>query len=403
MIVGATGLIGLGFHTYNILKRPGELDALNLFYGAPIGAPAALTLAGLYGVIAGEMLSGRDYVRTRLPRHTAGLIAFSLMGTIAEAGLLHFRGKFQNPVMYAPVTIPPLAAVGDRRGRAVAARGRRCRAAAQGDGAARDRRPDVPRLRNSPQHGRLAQLEPDDPARTAAARAARLSRHRRRRSRHPPAAREGAAMSEFRTPYPTYDVLDKWDSPSWNDQTREAVRARLEEVPERRFLSAQQWSLLEAIADRLVPQPDREEPVPIVPWIDDMLHQGPRSRLSLCRHAADARRLAAGSRRDRRRSAQSPRQMLRGARADGPGRRFCAMSRTTVSRAATGASLPAGGFFKHHLLKQVVAIYYSHPAAWSESVSAVRRSPRGYARLGFDERDPWEAEELDVGACRCLM
>jgi len=109
--VGATGLVGLGFHTYNILKRPGELDALNLFYGAPMGAPAALTLAGLYGVIAGEMLSGRNYVKTRLPRHTASLIAFSLMGTIAEAGLLHFRGSFQDPAMYLPVTIPPLAAL----------------------------------------------------------------------------------------------------------------------------------------------------------------------------------------------------------------------------------------------------------------------------------------------------
>ena len=111
LTVGATGLIGLGFHAYNILKRPGELDALNLFYAAPFGAPAALTLAGLYGVIAGEMLSGRDYVRTRLPRHTAGLIAFSLLGTVAEAGWMHFRGAFQDPAMFAPVTIPPLAAM----------------------------------------------------------------------------------------------------------------------------------------------------------------------------------------------------------------------------------------------------------------------------------------------------
>jgi hypothetical protein len=109
--VGATGLIGLRFHSYNILKRPGELSALNLFYGAPAGAPAALSLAGLYGVIAGEMLSGRDHVRTRLPRHTAGLIASSLMGTVAEAGFLHYRGAFQDPAMYAPVTIPPLAAL----------------------------------------------------------------------------------------------------------------------------------------------------------------------------------------------------------------------------------------------------------------------------------------------------
>ncbi len=73
------------------------------------------------------------------------------------------------------------------------------------------------------------------------------------------------------------------------------------------------------------------------------------------------------------------------------------MSRTTVSRAATGATCQPGGFFKHHLLKQVVAIYYSHPAAWSEIGFGGPASPRGYARLGPDERDPWEAEELDVG------
>ncbi|HWJ38723.1 MAG TPA: hypothetical protein VNR86_08200 [Sphingomicrobium sp.] len=109
--VGATGLAGLGFHAYNILKRPGELDALNLFYAAPAGAPAALTLAGLYGLIAGEMLKRNGEVRSRLPAKIAGLIAFSLMGTVAEAGLLHFRGAFQNPAMYAPVTIPPLAAI----------------------------------------------------------------------------------------------------------------------------------------------------------------------------------------------------------------------------------------------------------------------------------------------------
>ncbi len=109
--VGITGLVGLGFHSYNILKRPGELSAQNLFYGAPVGAPAALTIAGLYGVIAGEFLATTSVVGTRIPKGTAGLIAISLIGTVAEAGFLHFRGAFQNPVMYAPVTIPPLAAL----------------------------------------------------------------------------------------------------------------------------------------------------------------------------------------------------------------------------------------------------------------------------------------------------
>jgi hypothetical protein len=42
----------------------------------------------------------------------------------------------------------------------------------------------------------------------------------------------------------------------------------------------------------------------------------------------------------------------------------------------------------------VVGIYYAHPAAWSEIGFGGPASPRGYVRLGFDERDPWEAEEV---------
>ena len=110
-VVGLAGFVGAGFHAYNIVKRPGALSANNLFYGAPAGAPAALTLSGLYGVIAGAMLSDSAYAVDRLPRHSALLVAGSLAGTAAEAGLLHFRGAFQNPVMYAPVTIAPLAAL----------------------------------------------------------------------------------------------------------------------------------------------------------------------------------------------------------------------------------------------------------------------------------------------------
>ena len=36
--------------------------------------------------------------------------AMSLLGTTGEAGLLHFRGAFQNPAMFLPVTLPPAAA-----------------------------------------------------------------------------------------------------------------------------------------------------------------------------------------------------------------------------------------------------------------------------------------------------
>ena len=45
----ATGLAGLGFHFYNITKRPGGLRWNNIFYAAPYAAPGALALSGLFG------------------------------------------------------------------------------------------------------------------------------------------------------------------------------------------------------------------------------------------------------------------------------------------------------------------------------------------------------------------
>ncbi len=114
-VAAATGLVGLGFHAYNIIKRPGSLSWLNFFYAAPIGAPMALALAGLLGRGA-ELV--RDTSRWGRPsllglpagRVLAGVSAVGLAGTVGEAGLLHFRGAFQNPFMVAPVTIPPIAA-----------------------------------------------------------------------------------------------------------------------------------------------------------------------------------------------------------------------------------------------------------------------------------------------------
>ncbi len=111
----ATGLLGFLFHTYNVLKRPGRLAWQNLFYGAPIGAPFAILLSGLLGSAA-ERIRNSPPGRARvlgLPagRLMAAVTGIGLLGTAGEAGLLHFRGAFQNPFMYAPVTLPPLGGV----------------------------------------------------------------------------------------------------------------------------------------------------------------------------------------------------------------------------------------------------------------------------------------------------
>lgn len=111
-----TGLIGTGFHILNIGKRPGGLSWSNLFYAAPVGAPAALVLSGVLGHYSERLRAETGDLTPRvlgLPTvESLGLMsAAGLLGTSLETALLHFRGAFQNPAMYIPVSAPPLAAL----------------------------------------------------------------------------------------------------------------------------------------------------------------------------------------------------------------------------------------------------------------------------------------------------
>jgi hypothetical protein len=114
-VAAATGVAGTGFHVFNVLKRPGGLAWQNLFYGAPLGAPMAILLAGVLGKAAEGV---RDASPARLPRllgepagrTVAAIASLGLLGTAGEAGLLHFRGAFHNPAMFLPVTVPPVGA-----------------------------------------------------------------------------------------------------------------------------------------------------------------------------------------------------------------------------------------------------------------------------------------------------
>jgi hypothetical protein len=197
----------------------------------------------------------------------------------------------------------------------------------------------------------------------------------------------------FRTPYEGYDVLAKWDSPSWDDFTREVVRKRLEEVPERRFLTPDEWETLEAVCARLIPQPDREaSAVPIVPFIDEKLTngRGVGYRYEDMPDMRTAWRLGiAGIETEAQRHHVT---------------RFAALpaeEQDRVLRAIQNGDveggpwheLPPGRFFTSTLLKTVVGIYYAHPAAWSEVGFGGPASPRGYVRHDLGTRDAWEGEE----------
>lgn len=104
-----TGLVGFGFHLANISRRPGGWNSSNVFFGAPMAAPLAVTMVGVLG-LASDRVALTMPTAPRLPALIGGLVTVGLIGTSTEAGALHFRGAFQNPFMYAPVLAPPAAA-----------------------------------------------------------------------------------------------------------------------------------------------------------------------------------------------------------------------------------------------------------------------------------------------------
>jgi hypothetical protein len=202
------------------------------------------------------------------------------------------------------------------------------------------------------------------------------------------------AEEKFHSLYPDYDVLAKWNTPSWNDQTRAVVAKRLNNVPPRQFLSELQFATLEAVCDRVMPQPDREpeNKVPIAPWIDAKLQQNKTNgtrypplppQRECWKRGMDAIEAEAQARFRRSFHKLDPAEQDILLRAIGKGE----------VEAPDWGKLPPKMFMRKSLLREIVEVYYAHPAAWSEIGFGGPASPRGYLRLGINRRDPWEGEE----------
>ena len=108
----AAGLAGFCLHHYyGVIAKPGGYRRLlnSVMYGAPPLAPLALTAMGVFALIVHQGLVGASDL-AGIPIRTALLatIVVCLLGVILQAGVLHFRGAFNNPLMYAPLTAPVL-------------------------------------------------------------------------------------------------------------------------------------------------------------------------------------------------------------------------------------------------------------------------------------------------------
>jgi hypothetical protein len=191
--------------------------------------------------------------------------------------------------------------------------------------------------------------------------------------------------------FPGYNVLAKRDSPSWNAQTRRAIDQRLHDVPPRRFFSQTEWETLQAVCACIIPQ-GRRDPVPIAPFIDAKMHlrqqDGYRIASQPTMQEEWRRGLAA---------LDSEAELRFGARfAALPGGRqetLLGMVQQGDVRAEAWRDVPPKPFFVSRVLHDIVSVYYAHPAAWNEIGFGGPAAPRGYVRMGFDRRDPWEAEE----------
>lgn len=72
------------------------------------------------------------------------------------------------------------------------------------------------------------------------------------------------------------------------------------------------------------------------------------------------------------------------------------MQKGELKDAAWG-SMASAAFFKQRLAHDIVHAYYAHPTSWNEIGWGGPASPRGYVRMDFNERDPWEAAEVNDG------
>jgi len=198
--------------------------------------------------------------------------------------------------------------------------------------------------------------------------------------------------------YPGYDVLNKRNSMSWNEQTREVIDQRLALDPDRHlFFSDEEWQTLRAVCERIVPQTTaRPHPVPVAAMVDEKMYS----------NAGDGYRYAE--------LPPMPDAWRRGLTAldseshDRHRRRFheldpleqdailTAVQNGTVKNRAW-RDLPPKSFFTKRVLHDIVSSYYAHPTSWNEIGFGGPASPRGYVRMNFDRRDPWEASEARPG------
>jgi hypothetical protein len=196
--------------------------------------------------------------------------------------------------------------------------------------------------------------------------------------------------------YPGYDVLAKRNTPSWNDATRRAIDARLAVPREPRFFTAEEYATVEALAARITPSPPGRTPAPVAALVDAKLHQGHTDGYREPGMPRDGDAWRQGLRAldaEARRAYGTPFRALSAGEQDAL---LAKMQEGDLHDPSWGTMSPRS-FFTKRMAHDIVFACFAWPDAWSAVGWGGPASPRGYVRMGFDERDPWEAAEAKDG------
>ena len=196
--------------------------------------------------------------------------------------------------------------------------------------------------------------------------------------------------------YEGYDVLAKWDTPSFDAVTRGVLDERLHAVPAPRFFDAREFATLEHACARLLATPVGAPP--LANWIDADVSagRGEGFRLPDTPSLQDSwRQGLLGLDAEARRRHRAGFAELAGPQQDDT---LHALQRDEVEDPAHFTQVPAAHFFTHLLLKAAACHFYAQPQAWNEIGFGGPASPRGYVRIGLGKRDGWEAPLRKEGA-----
>ena len=203
------------------------------------------------------------------------------------------------------------------------------------------------------------------------------------------------------SPYPTGTVRALLETNLVTEATRSALLKRLNTTPRTPgFFTADEFVLLKQACDRLIPQPDRPEPIDLVSAIDERLSSGKTNgwRYDSMPNDGDAFRLGLrGIDETAQTTYNQPFMTLTDAEQDNV---LLSIQRGDASLSGVWGQLPTNRFFEE-LLAEVTEIYYAHPLAQEEigyvgMADAVSATPPGWTRIGLNEHEDREPKSVSL-------